>query len=116
MSRQAADEDDGILASGDPLDQYLKRVEELREIVMLLPPDPAERLRLRRSLGLSRTELAAVVGMAEATLKKMETMEGYVPRAVDVYVLSGLAIFYRTAGYDPSGARPDGSSSGPQTR
>jgi hypothetical protein len=95
-----SDDEERNLASSDPLDEYLKRVEELRAVIALLPPDPAERLRLRRSLGLSRSELAAVAGMAETTLKKMETIEGYVPRAVEVHVLSGLAIFYATAGYE----------------
>jgi hypothetical protein len=91
---------------GDPLYQYLKRVEELRESIAFLPPEPAVRLRLRRSLGLSRGELAYVVGCAPATLKRLETEPGYMPRAVEAHVLNGLALFYRAAGYDPRTHRP----------
>jgi hypothetical protein len=94
--------DVGTDAVEDRLDEYLKRVKELREMLALLPPEPAERLRLRRSLGLSRSGLAEVVYCAPATLKRLETEPGYVPRGVDVYVLTCLSIFYGTAGYRPS--------------
>jgi ribosome-binding protein aMBF1 (putative translation factor) len=98
----AVADDAGADAVEDPLEEYLTRVKELREILALLPPEPSERLRLRRSLGLSRSELADAVGCAPATLKRLETEPGYIPRAVDVYVLTGLALFYGTAGYHPS--------------
>lgn len=87
---------------GDPLYQYLTKVQELREAVGWLPPEPVDRLRLRRSLGLSRGELAEVVGCAPATVKRLETEPGYIPRGVELYVFQGLALFYRAAGYDPS--------------
>ena len=100
---QDADADDiDTDEDGDPLYQYLNRVEELKESIALLPPEPAVRLRLRRSLGLSRGELAYVVGCAPATLKRLETEADYIPRGIELYVLAGLASFYQTAGYDPS--------------
>jgi hypothetical protein len=100
--QNAVADDIGTDVVGDPLYQYLKRVEDLTEIIALLPPEPAVRLRLRRSLGLSRGELAYVVGCAPATLKRLETEADYIPRGIELYVLAGLASFYQTAGYDPS--------------
>ena len=102
LSAVAHDADTALVE--DPLEEYLKRVKELREVLAMLPPEPAQRLQLRRSLGLSRSELAEVVGCAPATLKRLETEPGYIPRAVDVYVLTGLGVFYVTAGYRRSSA------------
>lgn len=89
------------VASADPLDPYVERVGDLRAAVDLIPPDAKERLRLRRSLGLSRAELASVVGCAPGTLKRFETDTDYMPRGVAGHVLNGLALFYRAAGYVP---------------
>ena len=86
----------------DPLEVFLKRVAELRDLTALLPAEPMERLRLRRSLGLSRREVARVVGCAPATLRRLETEPSYLPRSVDTYVLHGLVAFYQEGGFDPS--------------